>query len=99
MIAGNLKLGIKVQMEVVGGSASDIVFLADGNDVRLKHGGTYLGTFVAPNGRIVIGEGATLRGSAWGKLVWTVHGSAAVWAVSHTRSSWDPHKPFKRGVQ
>ncbi|MDP3064196.1 MAG: PKD domain-containing protein [Chloroflexota bacterium] len=83
-IAGDLKLGMKVQMEAVGGSASDIVFLVDGKSLRLEHDGTYLGAFVAPNGRIVVGEGATLIGSAWGKRVWTVHGSAVTWmAFSH----------------
>jgi hypothetical protein len=51
------------------GAASDILFAVAGDHVQLKKEGLYLGTFVAPDGHIDVGEGAALSGALYGHKV------------------------------
>ncbi len=78
-VAGKLKLGERVRMEVKGGNAADIVFLVNGDGASLGQRGDYLGTFVASNGSVTIGEDAGLRGAAWGGAISVGHESSVTW--------------------
>ena len=80
-IAGNLDFGTKVRMEVVGGDASDIIVLVGGRKAKLGAGGTFVGTFIAPNGEVVLGTKATLAGAAWGSKVATGAQSSVIGAL------------------
>jgi hypothetical protein len=97
-VAGNLKLGVRVQMEVVGGTAADIVFLVGGRETRLMEGGTYLGTFVAPNGKITLGVSAALNGAAWARRVQTLNRSVVTWAAFAHAELLGPAQPLQAHV-
>ena len=58
-----------VQMAIVSGSAQEVLFRVQGHHVHLHKDGTYLGTFLAPDAHIDLGEGATLTGALYGKKV------------------------------
>ncbi len=70
-VAGKFDLGTKVRMEVVDGDASDVIVLVGGRKATLRGGGTYIGTFIAPSGEIVLGNKAKLMGALWGQEVTT----------------------------
>ena len=78
-VAGDVNLGIKVRMEAIGGDASDIIFLVGGSKVWLGLNGTYLGTFVAPLGQVIVGIKADLTGAAWGASVWAKKSSTVTY--------------------
>ncbi|NOZ29289.1 MAG: DUF1349 domain-containing protein [Chloroflexi bacterium] len=59
-----------VRMEVSGiGSAADILWRVAGEHVHLGQGGSYLGTFLAPNADIDLYENAVLEGALYGQRV------------------------------
>ena len=68
-VQGNLTFGSRVNMEIEGGDASDVLFLSGGSNVRLGMFGTHHGTFVAPDGRVTLGYWSKLTGAAWGRDV------------------------------
>jgi parallel beta-helix repeat protein len=81
-VVGNLSLGTKVRMEIVGGDASDVIVLVGGRKATLGSAGTFVGTFIAPNGKVVLGTKATLTGAAWGSKV-TTRAQSSVSGVSY----------------
>jgi hypothetical protein len=58
-----------VQMSVAGGGASDILLRVAGKDVKLGKEGSFLGTYVAPQGHIRLDEDAALTGALHGAKV------------------------------
>jgi cytoskeletal protein CcmA (bactofilin family) len=62
----------EVQM-LSNGSAENILFRVQGDQVTLHLNGVYLGTFLAPNGTINLEQGATLTGALYGQNVNVKH--------------------------
>ena len=69
-VAENLEFKENVQLLIVStGDARDILFRVAGDKVELKKEGTYLGTFLAPDANVELGDDATLYGALYGKKV------------------------------
>lgn len=65
-----LKLKRRVRMTIVSatGDATDLFFQIGGaRRIKLKKGGHYLGTFLAPDGDLKLGKWARLRGALYGR--------------------------------
>ena len=73
-----------VELNLIGGSASDVLFQVEGNHVKLGTSnaggsgssgggmgkiGSYVGTYLVPNGQLVIEEGVILRGTAYAENI------------------------------
>ena len=67
-VAENLEFKDNVQI-VSAGDARDILFRVAGDKVELGKEGTYLGTFLAPNAEVKLGDDAALYGALYGKKV------------------------------
>lgn len=66
VIAGeNVKMMITSEM----GNAADILFRVMGTVVDLKNGGVYLGTYLAPDASVSLGQAARLTGALYGARV------------------------------
>ena len=65
-VSGDLTFGIMADMQVIGGDASDIVFLVDGSSAIPRKNSTHYGTFIAPNGEVIVDQATHLSGAAWG---------------------------------
>ncbi|NQW16669.1 MAG: hypothetical protein HQ478_04205 [Chloroflexi bacterium] len=68
--AENIEFGDNASVEIIGGTASDVLFLVDGGLIWLGANGQYAGTYVAANGKVKLGLGSTLQGSAYGNHIW-----------------------------
>jgi len=55
------------------GSASDIMFRATGQVVDLGRSGSYLGTYLAPNASVNLGQDAQLTGAMYGERISVGH--------------------------
>ena len=59
-----------VQIQIVTtGDARDVLFRVAGDSLELGKQGSYLGTFLAPNGKVKLEDDATLVGALYGKGV------------------------------
>jgi len=67
-VGGAVSFGPRVQMSLSGLPADNVLFRVGGS-VTLAGGGNYVGTYVAPNGRIVVGDTTILRGALFGEWV------------------------------
>jgi len=67
-VSGDLSLKELTQMEIISetGTAADILFRVTGEEVDLRDGGHFLGTFLAPNAVIELHEDASLIGALFG---------------------------------
>ena len=69
-VVEKLKLKRRVRMTIVSatGDATDLFFQIGGaRRIKLKKGGHYLGTFLAPDGDLKLGKWAKLRGALYGR--------------------------------
>ena len=62
-VVKELELKEKVRMAVTGGSAANVLFRVQGSRVALGKAGSYLGTYLAPDANVELGEDATLQGA------------------------------------
>ena len=67
-VSGDLSLKELTQMEIISetGTAADILFRVTGEEVDLRDGGHFLGTFLAPHAVIELHEDASLIGALYG---------------------------------
>ncbi len=68
-VVRNLEMKEAARVTVTGGSAATILFRVQGNHVGLGKSGSFLGTYLAPNALIEMGQGATLQGALVGQKV------------------------------
>ena len=66
-VVKELELKENVRMAVTGGSAANILFRVQGGRVVLGKSGSYLGTYLAPDANVELGENATLQGARYGQ--------------------------------
>lgn len=69
-VVHRLKMKRRVQMLVTSatGGATDVLFeVGSGRRLKLKKGGHYLGTFLAPGGDLKLGKWAELEGALYGR--------------------------------
>jgi hypothetical protein len=55
------------------GDAAGILFRVAGDEVNLRKGGTYLGTYLAPNAYVHLGQDTALTGALYGRWVKVKH--------------------------
>ncbi len=67
-----------VVMTVAAGDAGDVLLRIAGSNVKLGKGGRFLGTFVAPDAHIDVGEGATVTGALHGRKVQLKKGASII---------------------
>ena len=66
-VVRNLEMQEAARVTVTGGSAATILFRVQGSHVGLGKSGSFLGTYLAPNAMIEMGQGATCRARCMGK--------------------------------
>ena len=66
-VVKDLELKENVRMTVTGGSAGNVLFRVQGGRVALGKAGSYLGTYLAPDANVELGEEATLQGALYGQ--------------------------------